>query len=299
MIRIEPDEEMDFMFRANAKIDGRKVGSGWLYVTDARVVFESDKHGICFDVPATSIDSQKKCWFGRFKFTWIENTEKGRWRFLFEGKIQPWDGWKPKPGFVTMVIRTASYGTTGKLGAGWRSDGLVYNEYMIMGVGVRKLTGHTPEHQRMYKRWRLNKAMREDGDFDFLHGKYDNAKELPRLLKTQLRGVKAKAGRCGREYKKAVKDGADADTIKYMYIRYIVHKRIVQIIKTEYKTYTFGSQTKQRGRELRRILTRMCNEGKSIAQATPPTKVVSAMIQARKDVDKFQERLKVRLPPIY
>ena len=46
MIRIEADEEMDFMFRANAKIDGRKVGSGWLYVTDVRVVFESDKHGI-------------------------------------------------------------------------------------------------------------------------------------------------------------------------------------------------------------------------------------------------------------
>ena len=41
MIRLEPNEEMDFMFRAKAKIDGRKAGSGWLYVTDQRVVFES------------------------------------------------------------------------------------------------------------------------------------------------------------------------------------------------------------------------------------------------------------------
>lgn len=299
MIRIEPEEEMDFMFRAKAKIDGRKVGSGWLYVTDARVVFESDKHGMCFSVPATSIDSQKKYWLGRFKFTWVENTEKGRWRFLFEGKIEPWDGWKPKAKFVTMVIRTASYGTTGEMGAGWRKNKILYNEYMIMGAGVRQITGHSPEQQRFYKRWRLNKAMREDGDFDYLYGKYDNAKTLPKLLETQFKGVGIVKDRYSREYKKAVEDGKDAEVLKEMYIRYAVQRRIWQIIKTEYKTYTFGSQTKQRVTELRQILTQMYKEGKSITRANPPTKVVSAMIQARKDVEKFQEHLKVRLPPIH
>lgn len=254
---------------------------------------------MCFSVPATSIDSQQKCWFGRFEFTWIENTEKGRWRFLFEGKIESWDGWKPRTSFVNMVIRTAAYGTTGKLGAGWRSDGFVYNEYMIMGHGIPGLSGHKPEHQRMYKRWRLNKAMRQDGDFDFLCGKYDNGKTLPKLLETQLRGIMARKDRYGSEYKKAVESGQDAQLVKDLYIRYVVQRRIWQIIKTEYKTYTFGTQTKQRTQELRQILTQMCNEGKSITRVTPPTKVVSAMIQARKDVEKFEERLKVRLPPIH
>ena len=78
----------------------------------------------------------------------------------------------------------------------------------------------------------------------------------------------------------------------------MVQRRILDIVESEYKSYTFGSQLPQRVEELWDILMNMHRQGLDISGAKPSTRVVSAMIQARQDIDEFGKRLRVQLPPV-
>lgn len=317
MILIEPGEEVDFMFRASAKIDGRKVGSGWFYSTDRRLVFESDKHGVCFSVKPTDVDGQKAQRWGRFKFTWVEETARGPWRFLFEGKIEKWNGWKPSSAYVEWVLQDASYSKQRLLSAGWRTHkGTIYNQLLVIGEMVPEMSGKTPEEQRLYRIWRTAMVMGRDGDYDLLRGKYDNNSEEESLVKLNVQKIKTARAwlvRYTRDYQEALekaesasddsagqaaleREGITPESLEEMRIKWIVQERIIQIVKSEYSTYTFGKQLNRRADELRPILTEMCMSSEDISGIVPPTKVESAMIQARKDIEEFRQRLAVKLP---
>lgn len=317
MLLMQPGEEMDFMFRASAKIDGRKVGSGWFYSTDRRLVFESDKHGVCFSVKPTAVDGQKAQRWGRFKFTWVEETSRGPWRFLFQGKIEKWNGWKPRSSYVEWVLQDASYSGTPRLSAGWRTHkGTTYNQLMVLTEMVPDMSGKRPEQQRLYRIWRTAWAMGRDGDFDLFHGKYDNNSEeesLVELNRLKVSTTRKWLNRFTREYKEALarvegaadgpegqaaleREGITAESLEEMRIKCVVQERILQIVSSEYPTYTFGKQLNQRTDELRPILTEMCRRGEDVSGVVPPTRVESAMIQARKDIEEFRRRMVVKLP---
>ena len=315
MITLRDGEEMDFMFRCKARIDGRRVGSGWFYVTDRRVAFESDKHGFCFTTPNTSIDGWKAGRWSGFKFTWIEQTARGPWRFRFEGKLEKWDGWKPTSGYIAWLLEGVSYGTKGHMGAGWRRHpkmGFVYNEIQVANARIDELTGRTPEEQRTYRRWRYTKALLEDKDFTFEQGRYDNdnLQEIHTIsIKTQdiirarfereyRRDLKAfeKAGEAGRAALE--KRGVTKESLDDRRIQCAVQRRIVQILRREYKGYTFCSQLQWRVEELRDVLIEMCMDGQNISRCVPPTNVQSAMVQARLDVAEFRRKMTVKLPAV-
>lgn len=317
MILIEPGEEMDFMFRASAKIAGRKVGSGWFYSTDRRLVFESDKYGVCFSIKPTDVDGQKAQRWGRFKFTWVEETGRGPWRFLFKGKIEKWNGWKPSPAYVEWVLQDASYSKQYLLAGGWRTHkGTIYNQLFIIGDMVPDMSGKTPEDQRLYRIWRTARAMGRDGDYDLLQGKYDNNSEKESLVKLNVQKVKtarAWLGRYTRDYQEALakaesaadgpggqaaleREGITPESLEEMRIKCVVQERIIEIVEDERMTYTFGRHLNQRADELRPVLTEMCRSNQDISEVVPPTRVVSAMVQARKDIEEFRRRLTVKLP---
>lgn len=313
MILMKDGEEMDFLFRCKARIDGRGVGSGWFYVTDRRVAFESDKHGLCFTTPNTSIDGQKAGYWGRFKFTWIEQTAKGPWRFLFQGKLEKWDGWKPKASYVEWLLRGVSYGAKGPMGAGWRWEPkmkFVYNEIQLAGARVLEMSGETPEDQRTYRRWRYTKAMLEDDDFSFEQGKYDND-NLERIHAIYIKTENTSRAKFEREYRRDAKAFESADeagrralekrgiterALEDRKIQCAVQRRIVQILRREYRGYTFCSQLPQRVDELRDALIEAYMAGQNISRHVPPTNVHSAMVEARRDVAEYRRKLKVRLP---
>ena len=81
-----------------------------------------------------------------------------------------------------------------------------------------------------------------------------------------------------------------------MRIKCVVQERIIEIVEDERKTYTFGRHLNQRADELRPVLTEMCRSNQDISEVVPPTRVVSAMVQARKDIEEFRRRLTVKLP---
>lgn len=316
MIVLRPGEEVDFMFRTSAKIDRKKVGSGWFYLTEQRLAFESDKHGICFEIKPMAVDGQKGCRWGRFKFTWIEETPRGRWRFLFEGKVEKWDGWKPTSKHVAWLIQGASYGTRGLLGAGWRSHkGEVYNEIKLSDEALASLHGRTPEEQWTYRRWRTVKALLKDGDFDFACGKYDNSESLERLnrkkivlVKLDLRDYRRESRRVHRLADEAIRDpkkrakmereGITPKVLESHREKCAVQERILEIIKGEYKEYTFGKHLDRRVDELRDTLGRMYRRNEDISSCVPPSAVRPAMAQARKDIEEFRRRLTVKLPVV-
>ena len=315
MIVLKGGEEMDFMFRCKARIDGRRVGSGWFYVTDQRVAFESDRYGLCYTTQNTSIDGWKRGRWGKFKFTWIEQTGRGPWRFLFEGKPEKWDGWKPTPSYVVWLLEGISYGMKGPMAAGWRRHpkmGFVYNEIQLANARLDELTGRTPEEQRTYRRWRYTKALLEDKDFTFEQGRYDNHN----LQEIHAIGIKAEdisRAKFEREYRRDLKAfeeagaagraalekrGITQESLDDRRIQCMVQRRIVQILRREYKGYTFCSQLERRVEELRDILIEMCVAGRGISRCMPPTNVQSAMVQARRDVAEFRRKMTVRLPAI-
>ena len=314
MILLEIGEEMDFMFRTSAKIDGRKVGSGWFYSTDRRLVFESDKYGVCFSIKPTDVDGQKAQRWGRFKFTWVEETSRGPWRFLFQGKIEAWNGWKPKASYVEWVLQDASYSKHHLLAGGWRVyKGTVYNQIHALDGMVQNFSGKTPEEQRLYRIWRTTRAMLQDDDFDLINGKYDNDKTLGRLHKIDVKGIKIWLERFRREYAEALKKVEDAaggpdgeatleregitpESLEGQRIKCAVQERILQIVEDECDGYTFGRQTELRVKELREVLTEMCRRNEDISGVVPPTRVESAIIQARKDIEEYRRRLTVKLP---
>ena len=313
MILLKDNEEMDFMFRCKARIDGRRVGSGWFYITDRRAAFESDRHGLCFTIQNTSIDGWKAGRWDRFKFTWVEQTTRGPWRFPFEGRLEKWNGWKPTPKYVAWLLEGISYGAKGPMGAGWRRHpamGFVYNEIQLAHERLDELSGRTPEEQRTYRRWRYTKALLEDKDFSFEQGRYDND-NLQEIHAINIEAEDISRARFEREYRRDLKAFESADdagraalagrgitkeSLEDRRVQCAVQRRIVQILRREYKGYTFCSQLERRVEELRDILIEMCVAGRSISRYTPPTGVQSAMVEARRDVAEFRRRLAVKLP---
>ena len=131
----------------------------------------------------------------------MEETGRGPWRFLFKGKIEKWNGWKPSPAYVEWVLQDASYSKQYLLAGGWRTHkGTIYNQLFIIGDMVPDMSGKTPEDQRLYRIWRTARAMGRDGDYDLLQGKYDNNSEKESLVKLNVQKVKNRPRVAGQVY---------------------------------------------------------------------------------------------------
>ena len=307
MIALGPQEEVDFMFRCSPRIDRRGAGVGWLYVTDRRIAFESDRLGLCFGIRPSCMDGQRTRGRNRFMFTWVEPDADALWRYLFDARIEKWDRWRPEASYVVQVLQDAVFGSAGPMGAGWRSrDGRVYNRIAEDGRRISALGGKTPEDQRTYRRWRTVWGRVSDMDFDFFGGRRGERDWLERLHDSKIRDAQTRTGKLAQECRgraKAVKrapdpknTGVTPESLRESYEKYVVQRRILQIIKSERGLYTFGRQMDMRTAELRAVLTMLHRRGEDISRITPQSNVQSAMVRARRDIEKFQERLAVKLP---
>lgn len=312
MILSKSGEVIDFMFRCRPVIDKTKVGLGWLYITNLRIAFESDRCGLCFAIHPSVLDSQRAYGSGRFKFTWTEQNDSVYWRYAFDGEIKKWNDWQPAASYVVEVLQDAVYSDTGLLAAGWRiHNGIWYNKMSQISKKIPSLTGKTPEEQRMYRQWRETWGHIIDMDFDFLHGKHDNS-TLRRLNDLKIENARLCLNNLDKQYKwqskytrnstvtkkQSAPDGQTItpERVKKLHAQYVVQKRILQIIKQERKHYTFGRHIDLRMAELYDVLYEMHTQGKDISEYVPPSNIQSAMVQAHRDIAKFQEKLTVQLP---
>lgn len=302
VILLKSNETTDFMFRCHSKIDKKSVGSGWLYITNLRIAFESDRYGLCFTINPAFMDSQRSYGTKRFKFTWTESNNDILWRYVFEGKIELWDNWQPPASYVIGVLQDALL----PAGTVWRSDkDDMYNQIYKTGKKMSQLSGKTPEEQREYRRWRKVWGRIQDMDFDFSHGVYDNS-TLERLNKLKIENIHLQLNNFNRKYREKSKTAlgkqltlsGDVISTEELQMQCVVQKRILQIIQQESDQYTFGCHIDLRINELRDVLCEMYRQNKDISEYVPPSNVQSAMVQAYEDMEKFQERMTVDLPDV-
>ena len=302
MILLKSNETVDFMFRCYSKIDKKSVGSGWLYITNLRIAFESDRHGLCFIINPAFMDSQRSYGTKRFKFTWTESNIDILWRYVFEGKIESWDNWQPSASYVIGVLQDALL-PAGAVWCSHKDD--MYNQIYKTGKKMSQLSGKTPEEQREYRRWREVWGRIQDMDFDFSHGVYDNS-TLERLNKLKIENIHLQLNNFNRKYREKSKTAlgkqlplyGDVVSTEELQMQCVVQKRILQIIQQEFDQYTFGCHIDLRINELRDVLCEMYKQNKDISEYVPPSNVQSAMVQAYADMEKFQERMTVDLPDV-
>lgn len=302
MILLKSNETVDFMFRCYSKIDKKSVGSGWLYITNLRIAFESDRYGLCFIINPTFMDSQRSYGTKRFKFTWTESNIDILWRYVFEGKIESWDNWQPSASYVIGVLQDALL-PAGAVWCSHKDD--MYNQIYKTGKKMSQLGGKTPEEQREYRRWREVWGRIQDMDFDFSHGVYDNS-TLERLNKLKIENIQLQLNNFNRKYREKSKTAlgkqlplyGDVVSTEELQMQCVVQKRILQIIQQEFDQYTFGCHIDLRINELRDVLCEMYKQNKDISEYVPPSNVQSAMVQAYADMEKFQERMTVDLPDV-
>ena len=359
MLRLGENEMLEAKFYVKATNMSKKFGSGRFYISGERVIFVSDKHGLCLSLRLDRMGHFHYIGRHEFVFDWTE----GGIVHHFQAKIKR-HGWKRRANTeVYSVIDDIIVGPHGMLGEGWRVDanGVPYNKYMpefndkvrqgkmemweVNSIRhdrdrkkAKKAKCKTIEEWRWFMKHWIWCANYIDGNYNFVDGllekkNIDGSSKISidglercwkayenrvRLLKKDIEECKRKGGdlekirNFGREgtiwlqprllsehgkYNNAplLFTGTFAEYLARLTRECKVRKRIFEIIKSEYKGYTFNKMLRKRQMELDKLIREKLDRGEDISRYNPPTKIDSSLMNACIIIARAAERLN---PPL-
>ena len=132
MIVLDPGEVVEMRLKVKCTGPTKKFGKGFFLVTDKRVLYESDKHGLCFNKSVSDIFIRVSENPKKFKHSVIIEWKEENQKYTFNAEIQKHYGWRPTARDLFDRLDEVWYHDDEFGYDGWRCDryGVIDNVYM-------------------------------------------------------------------------------------------------------------------------------------------------------------------------